>query len=90
MKGLMQELVFMTVLMAVNIVPVFILLIISVKFFCFINEKLISKWCAGNYLVPTVVIAMSINALQFFRSLQIIRSRLQITMHQMHSNHQNK
>ena len=63
MKGLMQELVFMTVLMAVNIVPVFILLIISVKFFCFINEKLISKWCAGNYLVPTVVIAIFLDSI---------------------------
>ena len=51
---LMQELV----LMAVHIVPVFIFLIISVKFFGFINEKLISSYCNGNYLVPSVVNAI--------------------------------
>ena len=56
---LMQELV----LMAVYIVPVFIFLIIIVKFFCFINEKLISNYCNGNYLVPTVVNAIILESI---------------------------
>ena len=56
---LIQELA----LMAVHTVPVFIFLIISVKFYCFINEKLISNYCNGNYLVPTVVTAIFLESI---------------------------
>lgn len=47
---LMQELV----LMAAQIVPVIIFFSICVKFFCFMNGRILSN-CNGNYLVLTVV-----------------------------------